>query len=156
MASRIVPEGGWQSRLKPVRTPRVKNDRHRQFIKQLPCICCLVEGLEIQADDPMHLRDGSRLHGKEPAGGGQTSDDRWTLPGCRPHHDEEGGNEGAFWRRFGIDPFLLALVLWGLTGRDFEARQVLREHAVRGRAMRTIAEGGPSLPDSQTNAQAAF
>lgn len=157
MASRIVPEGGWQSRLKPVRTPRVKNDRHRQFIKQLPCICCLVEGLEIQADDPMHLRDGSRLHGKEPAGGGQTSDDRWTLPGCRPHHNDEihMGNEGAFWRRFGIDPFLLALVLWGLTGRDFEARQVLREHAVRGAVQRALRQGVADLPDSATGAPAA-
>lgn len=157
MAARIVPEGGWQSRLKPVRTPRVKNDRHRQFIKQLPCICCLVEGLEIQADDPMHLRDGSRLHGKEPAGAGQTSDDRWTLPGCRPHHNEEGhmGNELAFWRQFGIDPFLLALVLWGLSGRDYEARQVLREHAVRGAVQRALRQGVADLPDSATGAPAA-
>lgn len=155
MAARIVPEGGWQSRLKPARTPRVKNDRHRQFIKQLPCICCLVEGLEIQADDPMHLRDGSRLHGKEPAGAGQTSDDRWTLPGCRPHHNAEGGNEGAFWRSFGIDPFLLALVLWGLTGRYHEAEMVLRDHAARGRAKRLSTARVTDPPDSAADAPAA-
>lgn len=157
MAARIVPAGGWQSRLKPVRTPRVKNDRHRQFVKSLPCICCLVEGLEIQADDPMHLRDGSRLHGKEPAGAGETSDDRWVLPGCRPHHNGEGhlGNEGTFWRQFGIDPFLLALVLWGLTGRDHEARLVLREHAARARAQRGSGSGGAVLPDSAAAAPAA-
>lgn len=152
MAARIVPEGGWRSRLKPVRTPRVKNDRHRQFIKQLPCICCLVEGVEIQADDPMHLRDGSRLHGKEPAGAGQTSDDRWTLPGCRPHHNQEGGHEGKFWARFGIDPFLLALVLWGLSGRYYEACLVLREHAARGRLQRAASRGAGSLPDSAADA----
>lgn len=152
MAHRIVPEGGWQSRLKPGRTPRVKNDRHRQFIKTLPCICCLVERLaEIQADDPMHIRSGSDLHGKEEAGGGQTSDDRWTLPGCRPHHDEQHrGNELAFWRRYGIDPFLLALVLWGLSGNYYAAVLVLRRHAALA-TPGSVAwqEGLPTTGDSE-------
>ena len=155
MAARIVPEGGWQSRLKPMRTPRVKNDRHRQFIKSLPCICCLVEGLELQADDPMHIRSGSDLHGKEAAGGGQTSDDRWTLPGCRGHHNGQHhlGNELAFWRQFGIDPFLLALALWGLTGNYYGAVQVLRVHAARSGSYRRVQErmGG----DATDSAQAA-
>lgn len=130
MAHRIVPEGGWASRLKPFKTPQVEIRSHRVFVKQLPCICCLVGGLAVQADDPMHIRAGSILHGKEPAGGGQTSDDRWILPGCRPHHDEQHtGNEKAFWARFGIDPFLLALVLWGLTGDEHAAVLALRAHA---------------------------
>lgn len=155
VAARIVPADGWQSRLKPKRTPRVKNDRHRQFIKTLPCICCLVErGAEIQADDPMHLRDGSALHGKEPAGAGQTSDDRWTLPGCRPHHNAEGGNEQAFWARFGIDPFLLALVLWGVTGDYHAACQVLREHAARAAVQRAVLARWDTEPDSAADAQA--
>lgn len=148
MASRIVPEGGWQSRLKPIRTPRVKNDRHRQFIKSLPCICCLVEGVEILADDPMHLRAGSALHGKEPTGGGQTADDRWTLPGCRPHHNAQnhanpgsaGNRELGFWQAWGIDPFLLCLVLWGVTGDHHAAVQVLRAHAQAAAARRASAE----------------
>lgn len=130
MASRIVPEGGWEGRLKPFRTPRVKNDSHRRFIKTLPCICCLVAGIEVQADDPMHIRAGSNLHGKEPAGGAETADDRWTLPGCRPHHDaQHRENELRFWARQGVDPFLLALVLFGLSGRYAEAVKALREHA---------------------------
>lgn len=130
MAQRMVPEGGW-SNLKPFRTPRVKNDKHRGFIKTLPCICCWIErGAEIQADDPMHIRNGSDLHGKEPEGGGRTADDRWTLPGCRQHHDRQhdAGDELAFWRDMGIDPFLLALVLWGLTGNHWAAVQAMREH----------------------------
>jgi hypothetical protein len=135
----------------------VKNDRHRQFIKSLPCICCLVEGIEIQADDPMHLRDGSRLHGKEAAGAGETADDRWVLPGCRPHHNGEchSGNEGTFWRQFGIDPFLLALVLWGLTGRYHEACLVLREHAAKAAVQRRFPRGGAQVGDSSPDAQAA-
>lgn len=151
MAHRIVPEGGWQSRLKPMRTPRVKNDRHRQFIKTLPCICCLVEGLELQADDPMHIRSGSQMHGKEPAGGNQTSDDRWCLPGCRPHHDEQHrGAELGFWKRYGIDPFLLALTLWGLTGNYYAAVLVLRFHASNRQPQSVVwqeglPEGGESV-----------
>lgn len=135
MASRMVPEGGWGSRLKPVRTPRAKNRGHLDFIKGLICICCLVHGRSTPADDPMHLRAGSALHGKEPVGGGQTSDDRWVLPGCRSHHDEQhaSGDEVGFWRSYGIDPFLLALVLWGLTGDEWAAAQAIREH-VRARA----------------------
>ena len=142
MAARIVPEGGWQSRLKPMRTPRVKNDRHRQFIKTLPCVCCLVEGIEQQADDPMHIRSGSDLHGKEAAGGGQTSDDRWTLPGCRPHHNQQhAAAELRFWADRGIDPFLLALTLWGLTGNYYGAVQVLRVHAALAASRKGVSSG---------------
>lgn len=142
MAQRIVPEGGWSHRLKPVRTPRVEKVSHRQFIKSLPCICCLVEGTVVPADDPMHIRSGSRVHGKEPAGGAQTSDDRWTLPGCRRHHDEQhenrGGGELLFWTSYGIDPFLLALILWGLSGNHHAAVLVIGLHASVGRDARLI------------------
>lgn len=138
MAARIVPEGGWSSRLKPFKTPRVHNRRHLDFIKGLLCICCLVQGQEIQADDPMHIRAGSTLHGKEAAGGAQTSDDRWTLPGCRKHHDlQHAGSETEFWQWVGVDPHLLALVLWGLSGDHHAAVLVLRCHAALRPALRT-------------------
>jgi hypothetical protein len=61
-----------------------------------------------------------------------------------------------FWRRYGIDPFLLALTLWGLTGNHWGAVQVLRLHAARAGAYR---EGlkllGLPVADSATDAQAA-
>lgn len=131
MASRIVPEGG--HRLKPFRTPRVHTRSHLDFIKRLPCVCCWCKGIFVQADDPMHIRSGSSTHGKEAAGGGQTSDDRWALPGCRVHHDQQHDmSEMNFWKLYGIDPFLLALVLWGLTGDDHAAVEVIRLHARGG------------------------
>lgn len=131
MASRIVPEGG--HRLKPFRTPRAKNRPHLDFVKRLPCVCCAARGLDVQADDPMHIQAGSRLHGKEAAGGAEKSDDRWTLPGCRHHHDQQhSGNELNFWGMFRIDPFLLALVLWGLTGNEHAAAEAVRLHARGG------------------------
>lgn len=130
MASRIVPEDGWEPRLKPFKTPRIQCRRHLDFIKGLPCVCCLAKGIEIQADDPMHIIVASALHGKDLTGGGRKADDRWSLPGCRPHHDKQHTmDELNFWKMFGIDPFLLALTLWGLTGKEYEANEVLRIHA---------------------------
>lgn len=136
MAARIVPKGGWGSRLKPHRTPRIEKPSHLVFIKRLPCVCCAAAGVLRMADDPMHIRTGSSLHGKEPTGGQQKSDDRWTLPGCRQHHDAQhgAGNERNFWSVFRIDPFLLALVLWGLTGNDYAATEAIRLHARGGGA----------------------
>lgn len=131
--ARIVPEGGWGSRLKPLKTPRVHKRSHLDWIKQLPCAACMSNGLFVTADDPMHLRAGSALHGKEAAGGAQTADDRWSLPGCRPHHDmQHSMSERNFWAMFGIDPFLLALVLWGLTGDDYAAIEAMKLHARGG------------------------
>lgn len=140
MASRIVPEGGWSSRLKPERTPRVKNRSHLDFIKALPCICCLAGGKVVQADDPMHLSSASHEHGKpDETGGSRKSDDRWALPGCRRHHEQQHArNEMKFWRSYGIDPHLLALVLWGLTCDDHAALQVLQLHANQSRQRRAI------------------
>jgi len=133
MASRIVPEGGW-SNLKPVRTPAVKNRSHLDFVKRLPCVACVARGdATAGCGDPMHLRTGSLLHGKEPTGGQQKPDDRWTLPGCRQHHElQHRMNEMNFWRMFGVDPHLLALVLWSLSGDDHAATKVILLHVREG------------------------
>jgi hypothetical protein len=37
-------------------------------------------------------------------------------------------NEMNFWRMFGVDPHLLALVLWGLSGDDHAATKVILLH----------------------------
>jgi hypothetical protein len=132
MASRIVPEGGW-SNLKPFKTPRVEKQSHLRFVKSLICVCCAAQGLTVQADDPLHIRSISLIHGKDETGGSRKSDDRWTLPGCRRHHDQQHGmNERNFWSMYRIDPFLLALVLWGLTGNEHAAVEVIRLHARGG------------------------
>lgn len=134
MASRIVPEGGWGSRLKPARTPRIEKRSHLDFIKSLICVCCATTGQIVRADDPMHIRSSSLLHGKDETGGARTSDDRWALPGCRRHHDQQhnAGSERNFWSLYRIDPFLLALVLWGLTGNEHAANEAVRLHARSG------------------------
>lgn len=134
MAARIVPEGGWGSRLKPERTPRVLKASHIAFIKTLPCVCCKATYTETLGCDPAHIRTGSPLHGKEPTGAGERPSDRWCLPLCRHHHDKQHGtgSERNFWAVYRIDPFLLALVLWGVTGDEHAAVKAIQLHASGG------------------------
>ena len=107
MASRIVPEGGWGSRLKPERTPRRHNEKYLKFIRTQPCCICLSSNVEAA-----HIRIGSLEHFKEYTGMAQKPDDCWSLPLCNRHHREQHavGNELKFWSRYHIDPFALAIV----------------------------------------------
>jgi hypothetical protein len=137
MASRMVPEGGWGSRLKPSRTPRVEKPSHLAFIRKLGCVCCATgdvrSGFLSSQLQAAHIQGGSRPHGKEPAGGAQKSDDRWALPLCGEHHAEQHGmKETEFWNLYRIDQFLLALVLWGLSGDVYAATDVIGLHATGG------------------------
>lgn len=105
MASRIEPEGGWQCRLKPFRTPRVRDNKHLRRIRLEPC--CICRSSYSQA---AHIRAGSIEYDKEPAGYQEKSDDRWTVPLCDRHHREQHSmNEMKFWERYGRDPFALAI-----------------------------------------------
>ena len=132
MASRIVPEDGF--RMKPFKTPRVKHDGHLAFIRLLPCVACLTTGLEISNCDAAHIRSASLIHGKRETGGGEKPNDVFTLPLCRKHHQNQHavGRENNFWSIYHIDPFLLALVLWSLTGDEYAATEVIRIHAKGG------------------------
>lgn len=60
---------------------RVRPTRSRSYldwVKKLPCVVC-----GQQADDPHH-RHGSGWS----SGMGSKASDLWTIPLCRPHHDE--------------------------------------------------------------------
>jgi hypothetical protein len=132
MASRVVPEGGW-SNLKQ-RAPREHKQSHLEFIRQLPCVCCMTSGITKYACDAAHLRAGSLLHGKPPGALQMKPDDRWSLPTCRRHHEQQHtmGSEKNFWSMYRIDPFLLALVLWSQTGNEHAAIEAIRLHAGGG------------------------
>lgn len=142
--ARIVPEGGWESRLKPFKTPREEKPAHLAFLRKLICPCCATgdaKGSFFASDiQAAHLRAGSALHGKEPLPGMQQKpDDRWALPLCQAHHAEQHTmDEMEFWRSFGIDPHVLALVLWGLTGKVHEATWVVTAHANAGAYVRAV------------------
>jgi hypothetical protein len=93
--------------------PRIKNEKHLDFIRSLPCVCC---GNNIQTE-AAHIRMVNQYYGKETTGMQTKPDDKWTLPLCGEHHREQHrGNELAFWRRYNVDPFILALTLYAHSG----------------------------------------
>ncbi len=101
----------------PRRKNRVHDEKHLDFIRSLPCACCLND-IETEA---AHLRVSSAAHGKVNPGVGCKPDDRWTIPLCGRHHREQhGGGELTFWNKHGIDPFKLSTDLWINTG-DYAA-----------------------------------
>ena len=106
--------------------PRVENVDHLKFIRSLPCCCCGARPV-----DAAHIRMASTAYAKRDTGLGQKADDRWTLPLCSKHHDEQhSGSEAAFWAAQKIDPFSLALILWGCGDtQDEEAAEAAIKHA---------------------------
>lgn len=103
--------------------PRVKNDNHLDFIRSLPCAVC---GNNIETE-AAHIRAGDLFYGKRNTGGAEKSSDKWALPLCNEHHTEQHeGNELAFWRRYRIDPFVLALSLYACSGEVMVAEEVIR------------------------------
>jgi len=110
------------------RRPRHRSGLHLKWIRTLPCAVCGKQGGVHAA----HLRAASPFHGKLATGIGQKSDDSWTTPLCSKHHifDEAAQHQDAelrFWKRHGIDPFVLALSLWRASGDDEAAFMIINE-----------------------------
>jgi hypothetical protein len=103
--------------------PREHNHAHLAFIRSLRCCLCGAPG-----PDPAHIRSASPIYGKRETGGSEKPSDKWTVPLCRAHHDEQhkAGNELLWWASKGIDPFGLALALHHATGDDEVADGILR------------------------------
>ena len=89
------------------RQPRERNERHLQFIRSLPCCICGDD----TSTEAAHLRTNNLELGKDDFGWGRPSD-KWCLPLCGEHHREQHSmNEMMFWKKYQIDPFMLALNL---------------------------------------------
>lgn len=124
----IRPETAFSvSPTKGNKRPRVKDHAHLAFIRTLKCCLCGKPG-----PDPAHIRSASALFGKRETGMGEKASDKWTVPLCREHHDEQhkAGNELLWWAAKNIDPFGLALALHHATGDDEVAEGIIRSHAL--------------------------
>jgi len=89
------------------RQPREKDEKHLNFIRSLPC--CICGGINTEA---AHIRTASLEYGKRGLGMQEKASDAWALPLCNAHHREQHAmNEMAFWKMYGINPFLLAMSL---------------------------------------------
>ena len=115
--------------------PRVEDVQHLKFIRTLHCCICGKPD-----PDPAHIRSANAIYGKRETGGQEKASDKWTVPLCREHHDEQHaaidragpkGRETAelvWWASKGIDPFGLALALHSATGDDEIADGIVRSH----------------------------
>jgi len=87
--------------------PRVRDEKHLNYVRSLPC--CICGHTDV---DAAHIRTASLEHGKRGLGLQEKASDCWTVPLCRFHHSEQHSmRELGFWRRYNIDPFLLAISL---------------------------------------------
>jgi len=110
------------------RRPRERDNKHLAWIRTLHCCICGMPG-----PDPAHIRSASAVHGKRETGGAEKPSDKWTVPACRTHHDEQhaaferGGAtaELTWWASKGIDVFGLALSLYAHSGDDELAESIL-------------------------------
>jgi hypothetical protein len=89
------------------REPRQRDERHLDYIRSLPC--CICGGIDTEA---AHIRTASLEHGKQHTGMAEKPSDKWALPLCNRHHTEQHTmNEMKFWAKYGINPFILAMIL---------------------------------------------
>ena len=87
--------------------PRIRDEKHLNYVRSLPCCICGRNDV-----DAAHIRTASLEHGKRGLGLQEKASDCWTVPLCRFHHAEQHSmNEMGFWKRYGKDPFMLAMTL---------------------------------------------
>jgi uncharacterized protein DUF968 len=99
--------------ISPDPTPKAKPKKsadYLAFVRKLPCILTGKYGVEAA-----HLSMAATEYGHYGRGRGAKSPDRWALPLCsEAHRRQHEIGESLFWRNAGVDPHILALVIWGL------------------------------------------
>lgn len=103
---------GYRSPLTARHKP-VKQQSYEDFIRTLPCV---VTGGQAEA---AHLSTANAAYGHFGRGKSQRASSRWVLPLCPEKHRlgsdaQHSMNEIEFWRSHGINPYRLALVLYGI------------------------------------------
>lgn len=102
------------------------NAKHLHFIRQLPCLVCL----DNTTTEAAHVRMADARIAKPITGLGIKPDDWFTLPLCSKHHREQhAGNECKFWQTLDMDPVLLALRFYSISGDVEKAERMIREIA---------------------------
>lgn len=104
------------------RRPRVKDEKHLAFIRTLPS---LVPGRE--PVEAAHIRYADDTYAKRGSGLQQKPHDCWAVPlAADQHRRQHSMAERAFWEGVGIDPVLIAALLYAHSGDETAAIQVIR------------------------------
>lgn len=108
--------------------PRERAEAHLAFIRTLPCLVTGKTPVEAA-----HVRYGDARYGKPKVGMAEKPDDHWAVPlSPDEHRRQHSMNERAYWQSVGIDPVLVASLLWSSTGKVEAAMQII-QHARRNR-----------------------
>lgn len=100
-----------------MKRPRIKNEKHLNFIRAIPCILC-DDNTTVEA---AHVKLADRRADKRECGKGEKPDDAFALPVCGRHHRlQHTMSERAFWEEAGIEPIFVCLALYRVSG-DHEA-----------------------------------
>lgn len=104
------------------RRPRRKSEKHLRFVSERPCIIC-----GSSPCDPAHIKFAdARVCKPQSSNVGMKADDRYTLPLCRRHHeDSHQVPERMWWQKQHIDPVLIALALYSISGDDQEGDRLI-------------------------------
>ena len=105
------------------RRPRRHDENHLAFIRQLPCCVCF-DNIHTQA---AHIRYSDGRIGKTNPGVGAKPSDIYVLALCNAHHEQQHsmGSERRFWELYKIDPILIALALYSISGDMEEAERII-------------------------------
>jgi hypothetical protein len=73
-----------------------------------------------------HIRFSDSKYVKKNPGVGQKPHDFYVVPLCGKHHREQHrGHEQTFWNKYKINPILLALKLYAISGNAEEAERII-------------------------------
>ena len=103
------------------REPRVKSDKHLNFVRGLPCLVCH----DATSTEAAHVRFSCIETGKRQSGKSEKPDDKWTVPLCGRHHrDQHAMSEREFWLTVGIDPIKVCKMLWAFSGEHEKGERI--------------------------------
>lgn len=121
--SKIAP-----TQLPQQRDPTVKDEKHCDFIRTLPCCICNKDS------ECAHVRYADAGHGKVEMGMGRR-DDRYTVPLCPDHHrlneeSQHANNERGWWLMTGLNPLIMSAELWRISGNTLAAYNIITRHKI--------------------------
>lgn len=127
MASRIVPFQPPVTASKKTRP--VKHKDYLAWLHELPCVITGTTPVEAA-----HISTANLSYGHLGRGKGRKSSDRWAVPLSPEKHAEQGRqNEVGFWRGHGIDPYIIALTIYGLYQDLGDDATDIAQQIIRGR-----------------------
>ncbi|KFL31412.1 hypothetical protein JP75_07560 [Devosia riboflavina] len=102
--------------------PRRHDKQHMAWLHELPSVVPGHEPVQVA-----HIRYADDRYGKRSAGTGLKPSDCWTVPlAADQHRRQHSMNERQYWEAVGIDPILIAALLYAVSGDTSAGTQIIR------------------------------